>query len=254
MQHNFVCTILTVADAQLSKGSSFLSLWFWHFNSEPDLVKYQQRQVKNCKGPERPRFLRRSCWAKFDSEIPVSTPPKNKVCECESLIRGEVQILKTKESALSNSSQYFFSFLSWSIWYVRVCSTRYFGRSCFVIDWRLKLLLLYTDTGTRTNGSTSSQLVNDGRSTYFYFYDSLRFFRMPDCPFFASKWMFLEKVIGFVWWCLFKHCRFPLRRFTIHSRRNQKKFFGKDKRKRLLHYREGDRNIWTVERFAVFFL
>ena len=47
-------------------------------------------------------FLRRSCWEKSDSKTPVSTPSNIKVCEIESLIRGQDKILSAKECALAN--------------------------------------------------------------------------------------------------------------------------------------------------------
>ena len=38
---------------------------------------------------------------------------------------------------------------------------------------------------------------------------------------------------SFLTWCLFKLCRFPLRRFTVHSQRNLIIFFGEDWRKKV---------------------
>ena len=54
--------------------------------------------------------LRRSCGAKSDRKIPVSTPSKIKNCEFESLIRGKDKNLSTEESALQNN-HLFISFL-----------------------------------------------------------------------------------------------------------------------------------------------
>ena len=59
-------------------------------------------------------FLQRSCWAQSNRQTPVSTPSKIKVCEFESLIRGQDKILSTKESALENNL-FLLSFLSESI-------------------------------------------------------------------------------------------------------------------------------------------
>ena len=82
--------------------------------------------------------LRRSYWAKSDRKIPVSTPSKIKLCEFESLIRGQDKTLSTKVSAFENNFL-FIPFLSQSIWYVRFCEGWYYENSCFVIDWVIKL-------------------------------------------------------------------------------------------------------------------
>ena len=44
-------------------------------------------------------FLRRTQSAKSDRKIAVCTPSKNKLCEVERLIRGQDEILSTKDSA-----------------------------------------------------------------------------------------------------------------------------------------------------------
>ena len=48
-------------------------------------------------------FLRRICSAKYDNKTQVFTSMNIKVCEFESLIRGQDKLLLTKESALANS-------------------------------------------------------------------------------------------------------------------------------------------------------
>ena len=48
-----------------------------------------------------------------------------------------------------------------SICYVGGCSTFYFGTPCFVTDC-VVTLLLYTETGTKTNCSISIQMIIDG--------------------------------------------------------------------------------------------
>ena len=65
-------------------------------------------------------FLRRSYAEISDRKIPVSTPSKIKVCDFESLIRGQDKILSAKESSLENNFL-FISFLSESICYVGFC-------------------------------------------------------------------------------------------------------------------------------------
>ena len=132
-------------------------------------------------------FLRWCCWTRSDSNTPVSRISNIKVCEFESLIRGQDKILLTKESALAKSFL-LKSLVSESIWYVGFCSVWYFGRSCLITVWEFNLLLLYTDGGTRTNCSLSRQMVNDGRSHEFYFNRS----GMPERPV-----IFLERAIRF---------------------------------------------------------
>ena len=48
-------------------------------------------------------FSGRSCGAKSDSKTPVSTPSDIKICEFESLKRGQDKALPYKESALANN-------------------------------------------------------------------------------------------------------------------------------------------------------
>ena len=200
-------------------------------------------------------FLRQSCWGKSGSKTLVSTPSNFKVCELESLIRGQEKNLSIKESALLNRFL-FFSFLSKSIFYVEFCSAQVLGSSGFVIAWVIKfLLLLSREAGTRTNCSISSQLVDDGTSTYFY--ELYIFFQMPEHPFCDSKWFFFQKsnlisFCNFVTWCLFVLCKFLLRRFYIHSQRNMIISSGQDWRKRLLHLWENHWINWRVYKVCVF--
>ena len=131
------------------KGPSFLSLWLWHSDSEWESEIYQWRHVKSSKCLERLRFydavVERSPKRKFQFL------KKIKVCEFESLIRGQDKILSTKKSALENNFL-FISFSSESIRYVGFCEGWYFASSCFATDWVVKLVL-YTDAGTGKNCS-----------------------------------------------------------------------------------------------------
>ena len=141
------------------KAPSCISLRLWHFDLQPQLEIHQQHQVKQRSGTS--VFVQRSCWANFDCNVAASTH-SNEICEFESLIRRQDKNLPTKESALANSFL-FDSFLSETIWYVEICSTWYFGSSCFVTVWLFKLFLLSTEPGTRKNCSISGQTDNDGK-------------------------------------------------------------------------------------------
>ena len=131
-------------------------------------------------------FLRRSCCAKSDRKTLVSTPSKIKVWEPEIWIRGQDKNLSTEESALENNFV-FTSFLSESTCYVGFREGWYFGSSCFVTDWVIKLLL-YTEAVGRTHCSTSRQMVNYGRSNnlnelYAFFGRQNVSSLLPNCTF-----------------------------------------------------------------------
>ena len=197
-------------------------------------------------------FLRRSCWAKSVRKSPVSTPSRIKVCEIDSLIRGQDKILSTKESALENNFL-FVSFLSESILYLGFCEGWYFGSSCFVTDWVIKLFCTqkqergqtgpYQDKWLMTGGVITLMSCNplsDARMSLLCF-QVVRFRDNSQ----ISLWNFATCYI-------FMLCRFSFSGFNMHSQRNRINSFGQDWRKRLLHLWEIYWNTWRVERFCVF--
>ena len=109
-------------------------------------------------------FLRRSCWAKSNRNIPVSSPSKTKVCEFESLMRGQDRILSSKVSALENNFL-FISFLSELIRYVGFCEGWYFGSSCFVTDWVMKICCRQKQEQGQTAAHLEKLLLTRGKIT-----------------------------------------------------------------------------------------
>ena len=104
-------------------------------------------------------FLGRKGRVKSEINTPVSTPSKIIVCEFESLMQEQDKILSIR---LSVHTFVLMSLFRESIWYVGGCTALYFGSSCFVTG-RVVTLLLYTESGTRTNCSTSRQTIDDGK-------------------------------------------------------------------------------------------
>ena len=150
-----------------------------------------------------------------EKKNPVSTPSKFKVCEFESLIRGQDNNLSTKVSALANIFL-FISFLSESISYVGFCKSWYLGISCFVDDWVVsKSFCTQKQDRVQTAPFQDKFLMTGGvitfMSCYFFF----------ECLFFASNSFVLEtETLRF---ChvmfFFVLCRFPFTRFRMHSQR-----------------------------------
>ena len=133
------------------------------------------------------------------------------------------------------------------------CEGWYFGRSCFVTDWVIKLLL-YTEAGTRTNCSISKQMVIDGGVISLMSSKPLSDARMSllSLKVVRSRDNSQTSLWNFTTWCLFMLCRFPLSRFIMHSQRNRINSFGQDWTKRHWHLWENDWNTWRVERICVF--
>ena len=192
--------------------------------------------------------LQRSSWAKFYSKTPVSTPSKIKVCEFESLIRGQYKTFSAKESALETKPSFFF-FLSESVSYVGLCEARFSGSSCFVTDWILKLLL-QTEAQTRKNCSMSNQMVNNGRTKTFYELCSFFGFHnisllLLSCFFNKNNRALFRNSFKF---CLFMLCWLLLSRLTKHWQKNLINSSLKGRRKGLYQLWENDWNTWRVER------
>ena len=210
-----MCTAFAASDVQILKGTQllpFLALAFWLRIGVGDIPAASSKCL--------------DCLRFYDRKNPVSKPSKIKVCEIESLIRGQDKILSTKESVLENNSL-FISFLGESIWYVGFCEGWYFGSSCFVTDWVFE----FCCTQKKERGRIApyqGKLLITGWVLTLMSCKPLSDARMSLLRFQVVRFRDNTRTSleNFATCCLFMLCRFPSSKFIMHWQRNQMKSFG----------------------------
>ena len=202
-------------------------------------------------------FLRRSHWAKSDSEIPVSTPSRFKVSKFGSLICGHDQLLSTKESVLAKIFSIMY-FLTWLFRYVGFFKVRCFRSFGCVTEGVFKLSFCI-EAGTKTTAPCEGKSSNGEMTKNFFELEHVfgcqkKSSAFPSCSFERKHLSaLLQKLSRDVFLCFASSIeRFPSTRFTMHSQRNLMNLFQQVCAELLLILQEKDWNTWRAQRFCEF--